>query len=493
MDFGSIISFISTTTTTTSAAASRPFTAAFFLTLLGRLAYESQLAVAGDPRFSVVPVAANISGVNLPLWMISEVMIFALALLMLAEWYSESNDDLRVMLEDLKTNLIKPCANGAVQFGVVSGQGAAIIGLMAAALPHETLLWLASLGPGVAVASAAGGTGLDQNLLAGALSWVVSVIALVWAALMAAGTWLLAMARQGVVELLSELDDGDSLGLIKLLGFAEGGWTATLTLVMVFAPLLALVLIGLTLLALFLLRKWFERQDERSKIPCGTCGTSIYPTALFCPGCRQPVESPRQVGVFGQAKTALVSDRTAHRLQLTARKRCPSCATRLPARRISQSCSACGTVTFGDVSEVNVYLRSLDRKLPRTLIVCGLLGIVPLVGLVPGIIYYRMSLIASLRGYIPSTVGCFTRWGVRLASAVLVMLQPFFLGWLTLPAMALLNYGVYRQVLRAGSGALPSDATAAPVAIPLAPAAVPADGPLAGTPPPPAPTDTGSA
>ncbi len=455
MDFSIVLSFVSTSTTTTSAAASRPFTAAFFLTLFGRLVFETQLALAGDTRYTAIPLLANVTGMALPLWMISETMLFVLGLLMLAEWYSESNDDIRVILEDLKTSIVKPGANALMQFGVVSGQGAAVVGLLAANLPQETLLWLASLGSGVRAASAVSGDLIAPELLASALGWVVTAVAIIWAALMAAATWILAALRQGVVELLGDLDDGDSLGLLRLLGFAEGGWTITLTVVMIAAPLLAFILVGLTLLCLFLVRKWFERQDERSKVPCEACGTSIYPMALFCPSCRTPVERPQQVGVFGQARAAVVSNRTAHRLQLTARKRCPSCAAKLPARRISQSCSACGTVTFANVSEVNMYLRSLDRKVPQTLIICGLLGVVPLVGLVPGIVYYRLSLIASLRGYIPSTIGCFTRWGVRLASAVLVMLQPFFLGWLTLPALALLNYAVYRHVLRAGIGALP--------------------------------------
>ncbi|WP_129676450.1 hypothetical protein [Candidatus Chloroploca sp. Khr17] len=270
-----------------------------------------------------------------------------------------------------------------------------------------------------------------------------------------------------------------------------------------FLPLIALAVTALTLLGLFLVRRWFERRDERTKVPCAHCQTPIFPTALFCPHCRQANEHPRQVGVFGQARNTPALDRTAHRVQLIGRKRCPVCATRLPAKTIRQGCPSCHTVTFNDLSEANVFLRSLDQKLPLTLVICSVLGFVPLLGLVPGIIYYRVSLIASLRAYIPTSIGCFTRWGWRFAAMFLIMLQPFFLGWLTLPAMALMNYFVYRRVLQSMMGGLPQPVTvasapagmytamaggagSAPIPVSLPPAALPEitqPVPLAGTDP----------
>jgi hypothetical protein len=399
------------------------------------------------------PALAEIQGMNLPFWMISEVVLIALGLLTAAEWYSESDADLRRMLERLKTHIIKPGVNGALQFGLVSGQSAAVLDVLAYRLPPEALAWLVSLGPGVAVAST-GGVNLRDQAVVGALSWIMTAVAAGWALLMATGTWLLALFRQKVVDLIAELDDGDNLGLLRMLSLAEGGWTITLTVVLIVAPFLALTLTLLTLLMLLLIRKWFERRDERSKVPCATCGTPIYPMALFCHSCRHTNQAPRKVGVFGQAKAAPATDRATHRLNLMARKRCHCCASRLVQKTIRQVCPACGTATFDDASEVNAYLRTLDKKLPLTLLICGALGALPVIGIVPGIVYYRLSLVAGLRAYLPSTVGCLTRWGVRLASTVLVMLQPFFLGWLTLPAMALLNYVVYRQVLLAGRGRL---------------------------------------
>lgn len=447
MDVTVIISFTSASGTSIPAVSSRPFTTAFMLTLFGRLVYEAHLSAAGGASSLAIPALADVPALNLPLWLISEMTIIIFGLLMAVEWYGDYSADLRVMLEDVKTNLVKPGVSAVLQFGLVQGQGAVVLQLLALHLPPATLAWLLSISPGVPVASV--GAGAAPMPIA-ALSWLATVVAGMWAVLMAGVTWLAAGLRQSAIDLLTDLDEDDSLGLMKLLSLAEGGWTITLMMIMVFLPLIALALAGITILSLFLIRKWFERREERAKVRCGACGSAIYPSALFCPACRQPNESPRAVGVFGQTKAVVVTDRTAHHLNLVARKRCPCCATRLPAKTISQPCAACGTVTFASLSAANRYLRALDKKLPFTLLVCGVLGALPLIGIVLGVVYYRLSLIASLRAYIPRTTGCLTRWGLRFLMLFLIGLQPFMLGWLTLPAMALVNYVVYRQVLKAG-------------------------------------------
>ncbi len=457
MDFFPIMKFVSASVTATSTTSGRPFTAAFVITLMGRLIYEGQ-----------IPILQGISGMSLPFWMLNWSVIGALGLLMIGEWLSDSNDDLRVMLEDLKTNLVKPGVNLALQFGLVQGQSREVLKLLAQVLPEPVLAWLLSVGPGVAVASTEAISLSQQAQAGGILGWLVAGIALVWGGLMAAGTWMIASLRQSILEMFVDMDEDDSLGLQKMLLVAEGGWTITLTTLLFFLPIVALMLAGLTLLGLWLARKWFERREERSKVACAHCNNPMFPMALFCPHCRMPNETPRQVGVFGQARRMPAGDLTAHRLELTARKRCPGCATRLPNKAIRQSCTACGTCTFNDVSELNVYLRALDKKLPMTLVICGALGFIPLVGLVPGIIYYRLSLISSLRAYIPTTVGCFTRWGLRIATMVLIAMQPLFgAGAITVPLMALMNFVVYRQVLRAGMGGLPPAAPAGGSGVPF--------------------------
>ncbi|MEE8524980.1 MAG: hypothetical protein V3T72_13680, partial [Thermoanaerobaculia bacterium] len=108
-----------------------------------------------------------------------------------------------------------------------------------------------------------------------------------------------------------------------------------------------------------------------------------------------------------------MTDLAAHRLQLLTRKRCSSCGERLKERRLSQSCNACGTRPFTDSRDVEEYLASLRATLPKTLAILLVLSFIPVVGLIPGIIYYRLSLIASLRTYLPRSVGFAGKWLVR--------------------------------------------------------------------------------
>jgi hypothetical protein len=80
---------------------------------------------------------------------------------------------------------------------------------------------------------------------------------------------------------------------------------------------------------------------------------------------------------------------------------------------------------------------------------CFLLGLVPVLGVIPGVILYRLEIVAPFRRYIPAGRNFFLRWGIRLASLVLVAFQWVpLLGGLLLPALALLNYGAYRSAFR---------------------------------------------
>ena len=82
-------------------------------------------------------------------------------------------------------------------------------------------------------------------------------------------------------------------------------------------------------------------------------------------------------------------------------------------------------------------------------VVCFLLGLIPVLGVIPGVIYYRLSIVAPFRRYIPPGRGFLLRWGVRLAVLALVAFQWVpVAGGLAVPAMALLNYLAYRSAYR---------------------------------------------
>jgi hypothetical protein len=82
-------------------------------------------------------------------------------------------------------------------------------------------------------------------------------------------------------------------------------------------------------------------------------------------------------------------------------------------------------------------------------VACFLLGLVPVLGVIPGVITCQLAIVAPFRRYIPPGHGFVLRWGVRLVILALVAF-PWVpvAGGFAVPAMALINYGAYRSVDR---------------------------------------------
>lgn len=451
----------------TSFFAMRPLLTSFAIALLARAAYDTNTA-SYLSMFAVENAAAAS-------WLASDTVLGVLLLLAVLEFGANASSDLRFWYEG-SSFVVQPGSSFFVSYGLVDSQSVYYFEMWMASLPPELLNGVASaLHLGVAVASN-GDAAASSVQVAEALSWIGHVLALGWAGLMAAGAWFIGRIRAGVLDLVFDLDEDDNIGAGSLLMWGEYGWAGVASYLIIILPLVGLALFGATLAGLWLVRRYFEHRERKSLVACGHCGNQMQPTALFCANCRTANPQPRQVGLFGQARKELATDPAVQRLQLIGRKRCPVCATRLKAKDTRQACPACATVTFGDIAQVNTFLRALDAKLPRTLMVSGLLGLVPLVGIVPAVIYYRLSLIASLRGYIPRSTGCLLRWGIRVINIVLIMLQPIpLLGALVVPIMCAISYSVHRQVVLQSATA----SLARTFDPPTVPAGVPAGVPVA--------------
>lgn len=425
-------------------------------------------------------------------WILSDFALLGFALFALLEYGASLNGDLRGLYENALW-LLQPGSAFVVNYSYANYEYSAFLEMVNRVFPTETLvaaLPATGVVADIAISSVPASSALAQVPGAGLLA---TVLPFAWAALMGFGTWILGRVRATVVGFIYELDEDNSLGLQTLLRWTENSWVAVGALLLIIAPIVALALAGLTVATLFLLRKYFEHREQRTLRPCASCATMIHPSAPACPRCRLPQEQPRVVGLFGQAKDRLVTDMTEHRLQLLARKRCPACATRLKVRGVQQACPMCERTVFADISEFNQYVRALDQRLSRTLLICFGFSLIPVVGVVPGVVYYRLSLVASLNSYLPRSIGCLTRWGVRIASLALLAFQAIpVIGAFSLPLLCLLNYTVYRQVLQRYSlgklhrtfdplsAALTAGANRAPAAV--------ASLPLAGQPSEPTPT-----
>ena len=106
-----------------------------------------------------------------------------------------------------------------------------------------------------------------------------------------------------------------------------------------------------------------------------------------------------------------------HAVNLAAKKRCPNCGEKLDNKKVDQECGACGTVVFADPQLRQNYLEQSQANLAKCLVVSALLGLVPVLGMIMGIIYYRLDVGLS----IPSLYILFSRNICSLDGALIIL------------------------------------------------------------------------
>ena len=293
-------------------------------------------------------------------------------------------------------------------------------------------------------------TARDANWAEGIIQMsTAGVTDVVWAGAVASLTLGLTTLRNGAFAILAEGDPDDDLGLRGLLSWLEDTWGTAGVVFLLLFPIVMLVAIGLIALSFFGLRRYAAYKNEKSKTPCAHCETPIYQSALHCPGCGTAHATPKAVGLFGGAKLEVAAPPPPrHALRLASKRRCPRCATRLPDRNPHQVCTACGTAPFADPGFVRDYLAAPTARLPKVLLITALLGLIPVLGAIPAIIYYRFSLVAPFRGYLSFSGSFFLRWFIRLLFLVLLAAQFAAAGFIAMPLMALISFTLYRRAFR---------------------------------------------
>ena len=379
--------------------ASRAFLPAFATALMLRFGPQS-------PLLAHAGLLPHVQGV--PTWFTSDAALIILGLLSALELVAERSPEARVFLDEVH-GYLKAGMAAATYLGVLNATERAAVGQF-----------------------------IKQAGLADFLP--VSAVA--------SGTFFATQARGAIIGPLIDADEHDDLGLQKLLRWVGDLWGTLGPAALIVFPLLTIAVFGLAIVLLMLIERRVESRGERMKVACVNCGTLIHAGALACPSCHAPVKEPRDVGLLGRPReTPAVIASLPYRL--VAVKRCPVCATRFGRRVVKQTCGACGHQLMGDPSFAKGYIASIDRRVPWACIVCFVLGLIPVLGVIPGVIYYRLTIVAPFRRYIPPGRGFVLRWGVRLAVVVLVAFQWVPLaGGFALPAMALINYGAYRTAYR---------------------------------------------
>ena len=267
----------------------------------------------------------------------------------------------------------------------------------------------------------------------------------------AVGTFMLADARRCLMNSLVEADHDDSLGIQHVLAWLEDFWVLGILLLLFVFPIVALVVLGMAMLALVVLRRLAEWREEREKIACSGCGARIYPCARSCPECRQPNPVSCAVGFLGASQPGKPADPATQAFRLAEKMRCPECATRLPRASAGHVCPACGFRVFADADSVDAYDRFVRARLPRTLVTVTLLGLIPLLGAVAGVIWYRIQIVSPYRRHVRGLHNLLLRLLLKIAWFLLLAIQWIpLVGWLSLPAMAWMSHTAYRRAFLRG-------------------------------------------
>jgi len=264
--------------------------------------------------------------------------------------------------------------------------------------------------------------------------------------LLGGGVLLMASVRSSIKEVLIEADQEDDFGLRGILSWAEDLWAVFGVFLLLSYPVVMVALMAIVFGVMLAVKKYMDYREEKSKKACEQCGEKIYPSAIQCPKCSHALAAPCKVGAFGQVTQKPVVDLADHGFRLAEKKRCPICATRIKESAARPVCPACGHRLFGDDKFADAYVSRISRRLPVTLGICFGLSLVPMVGLIPGVIYYRMTLVSPFSGYLGAGSKLFARVALKIIFIVLITFQLVpGLGGFAVPIMAGLNFAFYRS------------------------------------------------
>lgn len=285
----------------------------------------------------------------------------------------------------------------------------------------------------------------DADFIGGHLQQA-SLLGLVVSAGVAVVVFGMSGVRHRVDQFLAEADPDDDLRLRMILSFFEDIWAGWGILLLLLYPFLMAGLVVLAMGCLVALERRFSRMGDSVRYPCPSCQHEVRALALSCPACQQPLPAARKIGWLGQVTKSPVVDREVGALALVERQRCPQCAKRLDSGGIHQTCEECGYTLFTDPAFVASYSRRISLRLPWVLVLSFLLSSIPVLGLIPGVILYRWTVVAGFRRYLHGAQTFFLRWVLRVVFLLLIVLQLFpGAGALAVPIMALLSYFVYRR------------------------------------------------
>lgn len=287
--------------------------------------------------------------------------------------------------------------------------------------------------------------GLSELGVAATFFPIAIVIALVAGGI----TWSIATTRNRILQPISDIDSGGETALATTISWLTDIGSLLFVVIAIIAPILGFALLVIVLALVALIRLALAKREKSREVTCPSCRAKHSVAAIQCPECHVP-HNALQLGLLGLtvSKNHVVNTQS-HQFDLLKWRRCPCCAEKLPKRELRQTCPRCKTVTFATAEDAKAYLNNLETLFSKAILLIALVGLIPVIGLVFGVIYGRIKVISGARIYL----GRFTNWVSRLA----VMLISFILLWfqavplfgaLAVAAMTTVSFSYFRSRFR---------------------------------------------
>ncbi|MFA9477634.1 hypothetical protein ACERK3_04925 [Phycisphaerales bacterium AB-hyl4] len=379
------------------------------------------------PGVNQLGMLMGIDPAAVPTWFTHDVTLWILGSLALLELLAHKNAEARQLLNDIDP-YIKPIAAGATLLGIATVTDMQFV---------EELI--------------------DPQALDMLMVQHAGVGLYILTAFVVGGTFIVATAHNALVRNFIDIDESDDTGLMKIFSWGQDLWAAFGILFLILFPIIMAVLILIGIGIILLLQKRAQIREERSKVPCPACQEPMYRVAIACGNCGHDNPNVCQLTWLGTSTALLTHNKPEHPLHLISFRRCRKCATRLHKRTPHQQCPACQTRPFNDPTVLSEYDRLISSRLGPVMIIGALLSLIPIVGLIPGVIYYRLAVVAPYRRYLGRGRALLMRWLVRILAFFLILLQVVpGVGIITVPTLAWLSHRVYRGAFLKQLQAAPS-------------------------------------
>ncbi|MEE2752199.1 MAG: hypothetical protein VX519_12275 [Myxococcota bacterium] len=354
---------------------------------------------------------------TIPAWAIEDQVLVVLGVLAGLEFLLQRIPEARILVQGVSDSIIKAVGAGCTSYLLVGGDLSGLLDIWIESGDITEFDW---------------SRGLQYT-------WSFGIGLVVFS---------LSSIRGSLYAFLQEADPEDDLGLQGLLAWLEDAISFVGIFVAFIMPAITAMAALVAVLLVWALKRALTTIQNRQMVACHQCDNKLPACAPHCGYCGVPRPDPSAVGWMGWIQSESTTDTTEHHYKLLEGHRCHHCGTRLAKRGVLHSCEQCQTPVFATESDFTTYLNRVQQRLTRTLVVCALWSLFPVFGLVPGLIYYRLSLVHGLKAYTPQSRNLIVRLLRRVFVVVLLLFQWVpGLGLFSLPLICLLDYRMSRKAL----------------------------------------------